>query len=150
MRRIKRQQDAVVGAVLLVVAMAACSGPAPSGTSPGSGIASSTPGASGSPAAGPAIGGFGSVPEACAAVSGTTVSLLALPKAAATGNDSAEAGQARADLEAIREKVPAELKVHFEKLKSVADNAGQDYSKFNRDEFDSALAPVAGWLEAHC
>lgn len=142
-----RRQGTFAGAVLLVLAMAACSNPVPADpalSGPASGSAA--------PATGPApdVGSFGSVPEACTAISGTAVSLVALPKAAAIGKDSAEAEQARTELEDIRGRVPADLKGHFEKLKSVADDAGQDYSKFNRDEFDSALAPVAAWLEAHC
>lgn len=156
----KRRQGIVAGGISLALALGACSGtapsdPVPSGTSPGGSPAGpASPDSSASPAAGAAAsqaaGGFGSVPEACAAVSGTAVALLALPKAAATGKDSAEAEQARTDLEGIRTRVPVDLKEHFEKLKSVADGAGHDYSKFNRNEFDSALVPVAGWLEAHC
>lgn len=151
MGHMNRRQGASVGAVLLALAMTACSGPAPIGPSPGpgSGAVSASP-AGPDASAGPAAGGFGNVPAACDAVSSTTVSLLALPKAAATGKDSAEAEQARVDLEGIRDRVPADLKAHFEKLKSIADNAGQDYSRFNRGEFDLALAPIAGWLEAHC
>jgi hypothetical protein len=160
-----RRQAAFAGAVLLALALTACSGPsspAPSSTSPNSGpggaststTSPASPDASADPAtdpaASPAAGGFNSVPEACAAVSGTAVSLLALPKAAAGSQDSAEAQKARTELEEVRGRVPAGLKEHFEKLKSIADHAGPDYSKFNRTEFDSALAPVAGWLEAHC
>ena len=158
MGRMNRRQGTFAGVVLLALAMTACSNPAPSDpvpSGPASGSASPAgPGASAGSATGPApapdVGSFGSVPEACAAISGTAVSLVALPKAAATGKDSAEAEQARAELEEIRGRVPADLKGHFEKLKSVTDDAGQDYSKFNRDEFDSALAPVAAWLEGHC
>lgn len=149
MERMNRRQGAFTGAVLLALAMTSCSGPVPSDPSPGSGVASAGP-AGPDTSAGPAAGGFGNAAAACDAVSGTTVSLLALPKAAATGKDSAEAEQARVDLEGIRDRVPTDIKAHFEKLKFIADNAGQDYSQFNRGEFDLALAPIAGWLEAHC
>jgi hypothetical protein len=156
MGRMNRRQGTFAGAVLLALALTACSGPAPSSPTPSSTSASPDTSASPAtdpatdPAASPAAGGFGSVPEACAAVSATAVSLLALPRAAATGKDSAEAETARTELEGIRGQAPADLKKHFEKLKAITDDAGQDYSKFNRSEFDSALAPIAGWLEAHC
>ncbi|WP_426975818.1 hypothetical protein ACQCSU_13525 [Pseudarthrobacter sp. O4] len=47
-------------------------------------------------------------------------------------------------------QVPAELKDSFDKLTSIADDAGQDYSKFNTEEFDKAIAPIDAWLQAHC
>lgn len=165
MGHMNRRQGALAGVVLLALAMTACSGPAPSDPALSDPVPSSSPAgpdsspASASPAgpdasanqaSRPDLGGFSTVPDACAAISGTAVSLVALPKAAATGNDSTEAEQARAGLEEIRGRVPADLKEHIEKLKSIADDAGRDYSKFNRNDFDAALAPVAGWLEAYC
>ncbi len=57
--------------------------------------------APGSPdASGGALGGFGSITEACAAVSATVLSVLALPMAAATGQDTAEAEKAIAPIDA--------------------------------------------------
>jgi hypothetical protein len=107
--------------------------------------------APGSPdASGGALGGFGSITEACAAVSATVLSVLALPMAAATGQDTAEAEKARTELERLQAKVPAEIKESIDKLKSVADDAGKDLSKFNSEEFDKAIAPIDAWLQSHC
>ena len=107
--------------------------------------------APGSPdASGGALGGFGSVTEACAAVSATVLSVLALPMAAATGQDTAEAEKARTELEKLQAKVPAEIKESIDKLKAVADDAGKDLSTFNSEEFDKAIAPIDAWLQSHC
>jgi hypothetical protein len=173
MGQINRQGGALAGAVLLALALTACSGPSnPAQSASASAGAASTspdasPDASSSPATDPptptgdgsvaasapgsdGLGGFGSVAEACAAVSATALSMLALPMAAATGKDTAEVEKARTELEKIKGQVPAELKEPFERLKSIADDADQDLSKFSRSEFDKAIAPIDGWLQAHC
>jgi len=78
------------------------------------------------------------------------LSVLALPMAAATGQDTAEAQKARTELEKLQAKVPAEIKDSIDKLKAVADDAGKDLSKFNSEEFDKAIAPIDAWLQSHC
>ncbi len=47
-------------------------------------------------------------------------------------------------------RAPAELKDSFGKLKSIAEDAGQDFSRFNTEEFDQAIAPIDAWLQANC
>ncbi|AXJ09683.1 hypothetical protein [Arthrobacter sp. PM3] len=154
----------------LIPALTGCSGsagPAPSSISPFSTSPSSpaaaaptqaTPSASysGTASAGPdasaggGLGGFGSVVEACAAVSATVLSVMALPIAAAAGQDAAVAERARSALEQLQDKVPPELKDPIDKLKSIAEAAGPDYTKFNAEEFDQAIAPIDAWLQSHC
>jgi hypothetical protein len=82
-------------------------------------------------------------------VSATVVSVLVLPMAAATGQGTAEAEKARAELEKLQAKVPDEIKEPIAKLKAIAEAAGQDFAKFNSQEFDQAIAPINAWLESH-
>jgi hypothetical protein len=70
--------------------------------------------------------------------------------AAATGHDTAEAEKARAELEKLQAKVPADIKDSIDRLKSVADDAGNDLSKFNSEEFDKAIGPIDAWMQSHC
>lgn len=158
----------LLGLVPVLTGCSGSTGPAPSSSppSPTSPSSSSAPpastratpsaGFSGSASAGPdapggdGLGGFGSVVEACAAVSATVLTVMALPMAAATGQDSAAAEKARSALEQLQDKVPAELDEPIGKLKSIAEAAGQDYSKFNTQEFDQAIAPIDAWLQSHC
>lgn len=129
MGQINRQRGALAGAVLLALALTACSGP-------------SNPAPTASQSASASAGAARTGPDPS--------SSLALPMAAATGKDTAEVEKARTELEKIKGQVPAELKEPFEKLKSIADDAGQDLSKFSSSEFDKAIAPIDGWLQAHC
>lgn len=155
-----RRRGPAAGAAVLVLALTACSGPAPSGqvSSPAtpspatpspvtSSPSPSSPGAS--PGAG-GLGGFGTLTEACGAVSATVLSVLVLPMAAAAGPDAADVENAKEALAKMQGQVPAELKESFDKLKSIADDAGQDFSRFNSEEFDKAIAPIDAWLQANC
>lgn len=166
------RRRAPLAAAVLGLVLTACSGPAPSGPPPGQATSSrpqastsapgtpetsaatagATPGATagatpGSPVGG--LGGFGTVTEACGAVSATVVSALVLPVAAA-GKDTANVGKAKEALAKIQGRAPAELKDSFDKLKSIADDAGQDFSGFNSEEFDQAIVPIDAWLQANC
>lgn len=113
-------------------------------------VPSGTDSSGSDPSVGGGLGGFGSVVEACAAVSATVLSVMTLPMAAAAGQDAAAAEKARSALEQLQDKVPAELKDPIDKLRSIAEAAGQDYTKFNASEFDQAIAPIDAWLQSHC
>ncbi|WP_427134442.1 hypothetical protein [Pseudarthrobacter sp. S9] len=76
--------------------------------------------------------------------------MLALPMAAVTGNETAEVEKARAALATLQGQVPAELKDSIDKLKSITDDAGQDFSKFDSEDFDKAIAPIDSWLQSRC
>jgi hypothetical protein len=165
-----RRRGSLAGAAVLALALTACSGPAPSGPPsgqtpasqpPSSSIAPVTPGTSAATAGATpdatagatpdgGLGGFGTIAEACGAVSATVLSVLVLPMAAATGKDTADVEKAKEALARMQGQVPAELKDSFDKLKSIADDAGQDFSRFNTEEFDQAIAPIDAWLQAHC
>ena len=166
-----RRRGFLAVAALLSIALAACSGPTPPApspsaaspsvqqpsTAPSSSSTSAVPDVSASAApsgesstdAG-GLGRFGSISEACAAVSATVLSVLALPMAAAIGKDTADVEKAKEALAKMQGQVPPELKEPVDKLKSMADNAGQDFSKFDTEEFDKAIAPIDAWLQAHC
>ncbi|MET4093571.1 hypothetical protein [Arthrobacter sp. UYCu712] len=169
-----RRRVFLAGAALLTLALAACSGPTPPGTSPSVPTTSSpstappssstsaapdvsalaaAPSVESSTSAAPGaggLGGFGSISEACGAVSATVLSVLVLPMAAAIGKDTADVEKAKEALAKMQGQVPAELKEPFDKLKSIADDAGRDFSKFNGNDFDKAIAPIDSWLQTHC
>ncbi len=126
-----RRRAVLAGAALLTLVLASCSSP--------------------TPAAPPSVPPpSSSAPAACGAVRDTVLSALAVPMAAATGRDAADVAQAREALAGIQGQVPAELKEPFDKLKTIADDAGRDFSTFNTGEFDKTLAPIHSWLEDHC
>lgn len=163
---------AAAAALAVSVALTGCSGlpvppapsgpqstvPVPSGTPSNnpSGIPSSTPSgsdagtATGSPEASGGAGGFGSIAEACAAVSATVLSVLVLPMAAAGGQNTAELEKARTELEKLQARVPVEIKDPIIKLKAISEAASRDLSSFNSEEFDKAIAPIDAWLQSHC
>ncbi|MCB5275016.1 hypothetical protein BJG92_02557 [Arthrobacter sp. SO5] len=159
-----RSRGSFAAAALLAVALAACSGPVPAGlpsSTAGANPATSSPATSSQPpsstGASPAttpgggeVGGFGTIAEACGAVSATVLSVLVLPMAAATGKDTADVEKAKEALANMQGRVPAELKDSFDKLKSIAEDAGQDFSRFNTEEFDQPIAPIDAWLQANC
>ncbi len=164
-----RRRGLLAVAALISLALAACSGPAPPApspsvaaptvqqptTAPPSGSTSAAPDVSAAPSGDSTtgaggLGGFGSISEACAAVSATVLSVLVLPMAAAIGKDTADVEKAKEALAKMQGQVPPELKESVDKLKSIADNAGQDFSKFDTEEFDKAIAPIDAWLQAHC
>ena len=171
----KRRWGSIAGALVLILALAACSGPAQSGQASSQSPASKSPSSASAPPAptatpdtaapdaaapsagsgasapgGGGLGGFGNIAEACGAVSATVLSVLVLPMAAATGKDTADVEKAKEALAKMQGQVPAELKDSFDKLKSIADDAGQDFARFNSEEFDQSIAPIDAWLQANC
>lgn len=100
--------------------------------------------------AGGALGAFGSMSEACIAVSATMLSVTILPLAGLMGGKSEDVEKAQAELAKVQGQVPDELKPHFEKLKAFTESAGSDFSKYGSGEFEEAMKPIEDWLDKNC
>lgn len=156
----------LLGAILAAsLALSACSFPLPtaqstpttqssstqpSSTQPSS-AAPSSAAATDPPGGGTGVfGAFGSMSEACIAVSATMLSVTILPLAALMGGKSEDVEKAQAELAKVQGQVPEELKPHFEKLKAFTESAGTDFSKYGSSEFEEAMKPIQAWLDKNC
>ncbi|UVJ39966.1 hypothetical protein [Arthrobacter sp. CJ23] len=151
----------LLGAILAAsLALSACSFPQPTvqstQTSPPSSAAPSSAAPSNaatdqaSGGAGGVFGAFGSMSEACIAVSATMLSVTILPLAGLMGGKSEDVEKAQAELAKMQGQVPDELKPHFEKLKAFTESAGSDFSKYGSGEFEEAMKPIEDWLDKNC
>ncbi|WP_168404505.1 hypothetical protein [Arthrobacter silvisoli] len=149
----------LAAALAATMALGACSFPAPTAQntqqsnppSPSASEPSPEGSSSGSTGgSGGLAGGFGSMSEACLSVSATVLSISILPMAGAMGGNPDEVKKAQDELAKFQDKVPDELKPHFEKLKAFVDSAGTDYSKYGTGEFEQLFKPIEEWLDRNC
>lgn len=129
------------------LALSACSSPAPTAPNPQPSTAESAPGTSGGDGL---AGGFGSMNEACVSVSATFLSISMLPLAGLVGGKSEDVKKAQDELAKFQDKVPDELKPHFDKLKAFIDAAGSDFSKYGTGEFEQLSKPIEEWIDKNC
>jgi len=88
--------------------------------------------------------------EACVSVNVTLLSIQILPMAGAMGGNPEDVKKAQDELAKFQDKVPDELKPHFEKLKAFVDSAGSDFSKYGTGEFEQLIKPIQEWLDENC
>lgn len=88
--------------------------------------------------------------EACVSVSATFLSISILPLAGLMGGKAEDVKKAQDELAKFQDKVPDELKPHFEKLKAFIDSAGSDFSKYGTGEFEKLSKPIEEWIDKNC
>jgi hypothetical protein len=132
------------------LALSACSVPVPTAPNPQPSTAESSPGTSGASGGEGLAGGFGSMNEACVSVSATFLSISILPLAGLVGGKSEDVKKAQDELAKFQDKVPDELKPHFDKLKAFIDAAGSDFSKYGTGEFEQLSKPIEEWIDKNC
>ncbi len=146
----------LAAALAATMALGACSFPAPTAQNSQQSTSPSSPepspgGTSGSSGgAGRLFGGFSSMSEACVSVTATFLSIRILPLAGMMGGNPEDVKKAQDELAKFQDKVPDELKPHFEKLKALVDSAGSDFSKYGTDEFEQHFKPIEEWLDKNC
>ncbi|WP_347109330.1 hypothetical protein AAHB33_01710 [Paenarthrobacter sp. S56] len=114
-------------------------------TAPGTGSSSSvTAGVGGT------YGEFSSMSDACISVSAAMLSVTILPLAALAGGKPEDIEKAKQELSKMQDKVPAELKPHFEKLRAFTESAGTDFSKYGQPEFEQLIQPIQDWMDKNC
>ncbi|MBT2585068.1 hypothetical protein [Arthrobacter sp. ISL-95] len=146
-----------------MLALTACSAPAPVAESTPSAVpspeapaaevsanadASASPGASSGTSG--VYGEFTSMSEACLSVSATMVSVTILPLAAMAGGKAEDIDKAKQELSQMEGKVPEELKPSFEKLRAFTESAGSDFSKYGDGQFEELMKPIQDWTEKNC
>ncbi|MBO1268981.1 hypothetical protein [Arthrobacter cavernae] len=147
----------VGGRLLLAVVLAAglavsaCSFPSSAAQSTQTAAPSSlAPSSPATDQAGSGPGAFGSMSEACIAVSATMFSVTILPLAGLMGGKSEDVEKAQAELAKVQGQVSDELRPQFEKLKAFTESAGTDFSKYGSGEFEEAMKPIEEWLDKNC
>ena len=134
--------------------LSACSSPVPSSQQSAPPSSETVPSAAETPpgtsSGDDLAGGFASMNEACISVSATFLSISILPLAGLVGGKAEDVKKAQDELAKFQDKVPAELKPDFDKLKAFIDSAGSDFSKYSTGEFEKLSKPIEEWIDKNC